>query len=77
LTWLAANPGASKSKIERCVSGDNTRLRELLDAGRNVGRYSMEKGPRNAQKWSLGSSGVSESAASSESEVSELEGFTA
>jgi integrase len=77
LTWLAANPGASKSKIERCVSGDNTRLRELLDAGRKVGRYSMEEGPRNAQKWSLGSSGVSESAASSESEVSELEGFTA
>lgn len=50
---LHDHPGASKTAIVEGVRGKDERIRELLDAGVQAGRYVVENGPRNAQLHSL------------------------
>jgi AAA domain len=51
--FLSANPQSSKKTIENNVSGNSERIRMLLDAGVDAGRYVREKGFRGAQLHSL------------------------
>jgi hypothetical protein len=51
--YLSANPRSSKNTIETEVKGNGERIRKLLDAGVEAGRYVREKGFRSAQLHSL------------------------
>jgi hypothetical protein len=53
--FLGAHPGSSTQSVYSGVRGDNTRLKDLLERGAEVGTHAMNPGTHGAKLWSLAS----------------------
>jgi hypothetical protein len=51
--YLAEHPGSTTKAVYSAVTGDNTRLKKLLEQGEKAGTHHKDPGARGAKLWSL------------------------